>query len=216
MKILGEHTSISNDELMFEVSKRTGMSNDKIKNIITQNPQEFDFYKAGNNQFAQKFLEVAPDGNRHEEFEEMTRKIFNSFNFPTEKISFTTKTGNRLVIDGFVQNKSYSGIIDAKSGKKFSCNNKEVGIMKDYIDRFRAYTHNNMLYNLEFFAYVYGKKFDNLRNFHRIITESGIKGAIISASELLKLKEKFEHREISQKDIWELFKRNKEITSFDY
>lgn len=216
MEILGENISLSNDELVTKISELTGMGKDKIKTIITQNPQVFDFYKSGNNQFAQKYLEVAPDGNKHEEFEEMTRKIFRSFDFPIEKISIPTETGNKLIVDGFVQNNISSGIIDAKSGKKFSCGNKEVGIMKDYINRFRIYVHNGTSYNLEFFAYVYGKKFDNKRNFKRIIEETGISGAVISASEMLKLKEKYEQGKISQRAVWELFKKNKEITSFDY
>lgn len=216
MEIHGENTSVSRDELVDAIPERTGINKSKIKKIITQNPGQFDFDSPKNDQFAKKYLEIASDGNKYKEFEEMTRRIFRSFGFPTEKITVSTGTGNELEVDGFVQNSSHSGIIDAKSGKKFSCGNKEVGIMKDYINRFRIYTHNGKTYSLEFFAYIYGKKFENMSNFGRIIKETGIPGAVISASELLKLRNQFEQSKISKEEIWDIFRRGKEITSFDY
>lgn len=216
IEIFGEKASVSTAEIVTEISKRTGMNENQIKTIIAQNSEEFEFYKSGDNLFVKKYLQIAINGDKHEEFEEMTREIFRSFGFPTDKISISTSTGNQLEIDGFVQKNTSSGIIDAKSGKKFACGNKEVGIMKDYIAGFRKYHYKSTDYKLEFFAYIYGNKFENMSNLRRISAETKIQGAAISAHELLKLKEKFEQSRISKEEIWNLFKKNKEITSFDY
>lgn len=196
------------------LSKNTGKSEEEIKKIISSSPARFNFYHKGNDKFTKKYLEVAPDGDRNQEFESMTREIFESFGFPTEKIEAMTETGNKLKIDGFVQNvpNLLSGVIDAKSGKKFSCGNKEVGIMRDYIKHFANREIKGKAYRLDFFAYIYGKKFDNKSNFKRIMKETGIHGAIISAHELLRLKEKFDRKEITNDRIWELFKKDDEIT----
>lgn len=215
-KILEENSSISKEKLVNKTSERTGMSEERIKKILVQNPDIFSFNNSENTDFARKYLEVASDGKKYEEFEEMTREIFRSFGFPVDKTTLRLKTGNELELDGFVRNDTRSGIIDAKSGKKFSCGNKEVGIMKDYIDNFRIHVHDDIKYNLEFFAYVYGKKFDNKGNFERIIHESKVQGAIISANELLNIKKKFDQKKISKENIWALCKSGKEITSFDY
>ena len=161
-------------------------------------------------------MEIAGDGKMHIQFEEMTRKIFQSFGFPAEKLTYRTKTGNKLEIDGFVQYLPNSGIIDAKSGKKFSCNNKEVGIMMQYIENFREHVHKGTKYSLSFFGYVYGEKFENSSNFKRIIMDSGIPGARISAIELVKLKERFDRKEITKEEIWNLFQKKGEITAIDY
>jgi len=216
LKVFQAKLSPTIQEIISDVRKMTGMSEAKIKEIISSNPDEFDFYKSGNDLFGKKFLAVAVNGKKHGEFEDMTRKIFRSFGLPTDKITVKVGPTNKLEIDGFVQNFPQSGIIDSKSGKKFSCSNKEVGIMKDYIKNFKKYRHKGKYYKLGFFAYIYGNKFDNKNNFRRIIRESGTPGAVISAHELLKLKERFDAKKISGEKIWKLFKKNDEINSFDY
>lgn len=212
---LRKNTTMSTKELVLEISRKTGINKNQIEKIVSSNIIEFGWYKT-NDLFAKRYLQIASDGKMHEEFEDMTRKIFQSFGFPTEKLTFTTETGNQLVIDGFVQNNPYSGVIDAKSGNKFSCGNKDVGIMKDYIKNFKEHVHKGIKFKLEFFAYVYGRKFENERNFKRIIKESGFSGTKISAPELLRLKESFENGKITRDEIWKLFKKNDEIASSDY
>lgn len=215
-EILKEKISVKASELVLEISRRTGMNKSQISKIVSSNSEKFGWENKRSNSFFKRYLEIAGNGKMHIEFEEKTRNIFQSFGLPTEKLTFTTTTGNDLEIDGFVQNKPNSGIIDAKSGKKFSCGNKEVGIMKDYIKNFKEYVYKGNNFRLGFFAYVYGKKFENNANFKRIIKESGIPGARISSTELVKLKEKFDSKEIFKEQIWKLFQKNDEITSFDY
>jgi len=215
-EVLREKTSVKTVELVLEISRRTGINKSQIAKIVSSNSESFGWGENRKDNFLEKYLEISGNGKMHVEFEDKTRKIFQSFGFPAEKLTFTTQTGNQLEIDGFVQNKSNSGVIDAKSGKKFSCNNKEVGIMKDYIKNFKEYEYNDNKFNMAFFAYVYGKKFENEGNFKRIIQDSGISGARISAIELVKLKVAFDSKDVTKEEIWKLFQKNGEITSVDY
>ena len=213
-KILQNKAKITFKELISEISSQSGKNEKNIIEILNSNEIYDEPIK--DDSFSKRYLEISGNGKLHAEFEAKTREIFKTFGFPIDKLTHTLPSTNRLEIDGFVQDKPFSGIIDAKSGKKFSCNNKEVGIMGQYIENFKKYHHNGIDFELIFFAYVYGKKFENLTNFCRIIKDTEICGSIISAIELVKLKKKFELDKISKDKIWKLFQKNGEITSLDY
>ena len=68
----------------------------------------------------------------------------------------------------------------------------------------------------EFFGYVFGRKFSNPQGFERISAQSGVNGFIISAVNLLHCMKAFDEKKITREQIWTLFKKNGEITSFDY
>ncbi|NIP61703.1 MAG: hypothetical protein GWN01_13485 [Nitrosopumilaceae archaeon] len=216
LQIMVASPSLPDQEIISKMQKMTGMNKNKIKKIITANPKEFDWNQTKMSAFSKEYLKVATDGSKNREFEEMTREIFRGMGFPTDKITETLQSGNQLTIDGFVQHGKKSGIIDAKSGKQYSLSNSQVGIMKDYISTFKNYRHNGTDFSAEFFAYVFGKRFRNASNFNRIIKQSGLDGSIISANELLKLKQAFDSKKISKDKIWRLFRKNGEISSYDY
>ena len=85
-----------------------------------------------------------------------------------------------------------------------------------YIHDFKDFKIDKKKYTLTFFTYVYGKPKGRLENFDEIINVTGMSGSRISASELLLLLKQFKAKKISKKEIWELFQKNKEITSLDY
>jgi hypothetical protein len=190
-----------------KVEAETNFSKKTINDHISAHPEWLDKWT---DKFGKKYLEVAGDGNRWEEFQEMTNGIFKKFGFNVERqqhLQFSP--GQSGYLDGYITHRLKAGFIDSKSGKKFDCGNKEVGVMKDYITKAKA-----LPVQLEFFGYVFGRKFSNTEGFNRIISESGLHGFRISAMNLLYLMKEFDIGKISKDEIWILFKSNNEIQNW--
>ena len=190
-----------------KVEAETNFSKKTINDHISAHPEWLDKWT---DKFGKKYLEVAGDGNRWEEFQEMTNGIFKKFGFNVERqqqVQFSP--GQSGYLDGYITHRLKAGFIDSKSGKKFDCGNKEVGVMKDYITKAKA-----LPTQLEFFGYVFGRKFSNTEGFNRIISESGLHGFRISAMNLLYLMKEFDSGKISKDEIWILFKSSNEIQNW--
>lgn len=190
-----------------KVEAETNFSKKTINDHISAHPEWLDKWT---DKFGKKYLEVAGDGNRWEEFQEMTNGIFKKFGFNVErqqKLQFSSGQGGYL--DGYITDGLKAGFIDSKGGKEFNCGNKEVGVMKDYITKAKA-----LPVQLEFFGYVFGRKFSNTEGFDRIISESGLHGFRISAVSLFYLMKEFDDGKISKDKMWSLFKSNDEIRNW--
>ena len=203
---------ISQKQMIQEISKACPfISKKEISKKLSENPE---WTKKKFSPFEKNYLDVAQDGKKYEQFEIMTNQILNIFGFTVEtkvKVKFTDQQEGE--IDTLLTYNSEYGVIDEKSGKKFSCGNERVGTMKDYIAQARKFSDDT---KVKFFGYVYGKKFSNVGGFNRIRKEMEIDGFIISASNLLALLSAFKSKKITHKQIWKLFQKNGEITSLDY
>jgi|APSaa5957512535_1039671.scaffolds.fasta_scaffold05657_7 hypothetical protein len=211
VEIMGESPSqIERDKMIERIHELTYISNTKIDSILSKYPE---FIKTNYNAFEKKYLLVGGDGDRWQEFEKMTNDIFKKMGFTVGyqkrvKLSSTQKG----FLDGYVTLGSESGLIDSKAGKGFSCGNKEVGVMKDYIREAKKFSDDKQF---KFFGYVYGRIFSNHQGFERISAETGIKGFRISAVNLLHCMNAVQDNKVSKEQIWEQFQKNDEITSFD-
>lgn len=204
-------TQVVHDKMIERIRELTYISAKEIDNTLSKYPE---FVKTNYNAFERKYLTVAGDGDRWQEFETMTNKIFNKIGFdvgPQKRV--TLSAGQKGFLDGYITLGSKAGFIDSKSGKGFSCGNREVGIMKDYIKEAKKLSGDRQF---EFFGYVYGRKFSNPQGFERISAQSGVKGFRISAVNLLQLMKAIKEKKILLQKIWDLFKKNGEISSFDY
>lgn len=203
-------TEINRNKMIERIHELTYISNKEINKILSKYPE---FVKTNYDAFEKKYLLVGGDGDRWQEFEKMTNDIFKKigFNVGYQKPVKLSSTQNGF-LDGYVTLGSNAGLIDSKAGKEFSCGNKEVGVMKDYIREAKKFPDHQF----EFFGYVYGRKFSNSRGFDRISSETEIKGFRISAVNLLHCMKAFDDKKISKEQLWELFQKNDEILSFDY
>ena len=196
---------ISLEDMKKEIRYAANLSMKDISKVFSNNPE---LYKTGND-FGKKYLEVAGDGDRHEEFEIMTNKILNKIGFDVQaKVKVKFSEEQEGVIDTLVTYNSESGVIDEKAGKKFSCGNERVGPMENYIREARKISDTT---KVKFFGYVYGRKFSTPGGFNRIRKEMKIDGFRISASNLYSLFTDFRKGKISKDDVWKLFKSNGEI-----
>lgn len=212
VKIMEESpTQMSQNKMIERIRELTYISINEINSILSKYPE---FVKTNYDAFEKKYLIVAGDGDRWQEFETMTNDIFKKmgFNVGYQKPVNLSST-QRGFLDGYITLGSKAGLIDSKSGKGFSCGNKEVGVMKDYIKEAKKLSGANQL---EFFGYVYGRKFSNTQGFERISAQSGVNGFRISAVNLLHCMKAFDDMKISKEQLWNLFQKNGEITVFDY
>tara|TARA_Y100001936_G_scaffold190862_1_gene189845 strand:+ start:486 stop:2012 length:1527 start_codon:yes stop_codon:yes gene_type:complete len=200
--------SISLEDMKKEIRFTTNLSMKDISKVLSNNPE---LYKTGD-VFGKKYLEVAGDGNRHEEFEIMTNQILKKIGFDVKaKVTVKLSDEQEGEIDTLVTYNSESGVIDEKAGKNFSCGNERVGPMENYIREARKISDTT---KVKFFGYVYGRKFSTPGGFNRIREEMKIDGFRISASNLYSLFTDFHKEKISKEEIWNLFKSNGEISNW--
>jgi len=211
VEIMEEHpTRVDRNKMIESIHDLTYISTKEINDLLSKYPE---FVKTNYDAFEKKYLIVGGDGDRWQEFEKMTNAIFKKIGFDVGyqkrvKLSSTQKG----FLDGYVTLNSKAGLIDSKAGKGFSCGNKEVGVMKDYIREAKKISDKQF----EFFGYVYGRTFSNPQGFERISAETGVKGFRISAVNLLHCMKAVIDKNTSKEQIWELFQKNNEITPFDY
>lgn len=204
-------TQLTPNKMIERIRELTYYSIKEINDILSKYPE---FVKTNYNAFEKKYLAVAGDGNKWKEFEAMTNKIFENVGLGVDhQKRIALSAGQKGFLDGYITLGSEAGIIDSKSGKGFSCGNKEVGVMKDYIKEAKKLSVDKQL---QFFGYVYGRKFSNPQGFERISAQSGVNGFRISAVNLLHCMKALSDQKISKEQIWNLFQKNREITVFDY
>ena len=205
-------TEISEKQMIQEISQICSfISKEEISKKLSNNPE---WINKKFNAFEKKYLTIAQDGEKHEEFESMTNQILKKFGFNVQakvKVAYTDEQEGE--IDTLVTYNSESGVIDEKAGKNFFCGNERVGSMKDYIKEARKISDAT---KVKFFGYVFGKKFSTPGGFNRICEEMKIDGFRISAANLLSCLDAFDNNKITPKQIWKLFQKNGEITSLDY
>ena len=205
-------TEISEKQMIQEISQICSfISKKEISKKLSDNPK---WINKKLNAFEKKYLTVAQDGKKHEEFELMTNQILKNFGFILQakvKVKFSDEQEGE--IDTLLTYNSESGVIDEKAGKNFSCGNERVGPMENYIREARKISDTT---KVKFFGYVYGKKFSTPGGFNRIREEMEIDGFRISASNLLSCLTAFENKKITSKQIWKLFQKNEEITSLNF
>ncbi len=206
-------TEIREKQMVKEISQRCSfISKKEIVKKLSEHPEWFN---KKFNAFGKKYLTVSEDGKMYGEFEKMTNDIFKKMGFNVnsqKKIQHSSST-QKGFLDGFMKFGSKSGFFDCKAGKGFSCGNKEVGVMKDYITAIKKIPEAKQF---EFFGYVFGTKFANVSGFNRISSQTKVDGFRISAVSLLSCLEAFKNKKISKAQIWELFQKNDEITFQDY
>ena len=199
---------ISLEDMKEKIRHLTMLSIKDIGKVFSNNPK---LYNTGD-KFGKKYLEVAGDGDRHEEFEIMTNQILKKFGFDVQaKVMVKLSNEQEGEIDTLVTYNSESGVVDEKAGKNFSCGNERVGPMEDYIREARKISDTT---KVKFFGYVYGRKFSTPGGFNRIREEMKIDGFRISASNLYSLFTDFREEKISKDGVWNLFKSNGEINNW--
>lgn len=194
-----------------------GITNDPIdviRKILAENP-DLDQPTDDDSPFRQHYLECASDGQKHAEFERLTRKIITNIGFVVNKrkISNTTRE-----IDGLILNRSagMSGLLECKGGKKYAFPVGDCDKMKHtYIKNFKKEKIDGIVYNLDFFVYVVGASASGLDNFNDIIQGTGVRGAVIYARDLLKMHDAVKAGDASPIEAWNLFRSNKHITIAD-
>ncbi len=203
--------------LIFDIKKITNYDEPTIEKILSEKPHLTN--NSTHDEFGQYYMECACNGDRHQEFEELTRMMFSKMGFEIHKMKTSgIKYGRQGEVDGFIINKytGLSGILECKAGPLYSFSKGDVEKMKHvYIKYFKKKTINRTQYTLDFFIYVVGKKATSLGNFYGIVAETTVRGSIICANDLLLLYRMYEQKRINQIKIWGLFKIGKQITRSD-
>ena len=204
VKIIEKEKKIpSHKQLVEMIEDHTLKSSKQINQVLSRHPEILKVEGI----FEKKYLSVAGDGKKWQEFEEMTTKIFKDMGFPSKSQKKIKLSNNKGFLDNYFVFNNTAGLSDCKAhNEKYDCNNKDVGVMKDYIKKAQKLGNR-----LVFFGYVYGRKFSNTDNFDRIIKESRVNGFRISAMNLLILSKRVKQGEISKEETWKLFQSNNEI-----
>ncbi|MBM3910588.1 MAG: AlwI family type II restriction endonuclease [Thaumarchaeota archaeon] len=221
-EVAKKKASASFDEKIELVAKQTSLRKEEVQKTIAENPDFFPspLPKHVEPAFAEYYIKYAESGKDNSVFEKMTREIFCDMGFETKKQAIRKKSfAGKHEIDGLILNheKTKSGLLECKSGKKYSLSNKDCELMKNaYIPKFQKFSLAFKTYILDFFVYVIGSKFTGYGNFEDISKSTSLPGAIIYARDLLTLYDKFKSGQIKAQPVWNLFTRNKHITPADF
>ena len=204
VEIIEEENNIpSHKQLVAMIEDRTYKSSKQINQVLSKHPEILELKEV----FDKKYLSVAGDGKKWQEFEKMTTTIFKNMGFPSKSQKKIKLSKNKGFLDNYFVFNNTAGLSDCKAhNEKYDCTHGDVGVMKDYIKKAQKLENS-----LVFFGYVYGRKFSNIDNFDRIIDESGVDGFRISAVNLLILSKRVKQGQISKEETWELFQSSSEI-----
>ena len=207
--------NLSQLELIAKVQKYV---NDDDSSLISKIVSEEIKLTIPHDTFLTNYIECGKDGNRHVEFEKLTRLMLTKMGFETNKQKIQQDYSGKPEIDGLILNfkTNTSGLLECKSGNTYTFTIGDCEKMKNrYINNFRTFKIKDVTYNLDFFIYVIGKNSTGIDNFKNIIKESKISGTIIYAHDLAKLYQIWQNKKISNYAIWKLFQRNKELMLMD-
>jgi hypothetical protein len=217
-ELLSINPILEKGEKLIEIlHEKTGLDDNLIRVVLEKEHPTllFPTLPSVSQQFLERYLSVATDGTKWEEFEEMTRKIFRELGYAVlPKLS--TKEGEQ--IDALLLDKTtkHSAILDAKSGELYSLTTKDRDLMgSTYIPNFLSYQAIDGTYNLCFFIYVVGKKFRGEKNLRKIYAKSGVRGSALNARQLLLILDLSRKKKISLDKLEKLFTLTKLLTDKD-
>lgn len=207
---------VPSGQMLGEIKRRTNYRIEVINKIVNANPDlvhgsgmdELDHLET-------HYLNCAGDGTMHTEFEKLTRRIFTLMGFKTEKMRTSRNGGSSAEIDGLILNKEtkMAGLLECKAGKKYAFSIGDTEKMKHtYIKSFRARRVDHHVYTLDFFVYVVGIEAGGLENFRSIAKETGVRGSVIYARDLIRMYRMFKKGRISNVKVWRMLKGNQLIT----
>lgn len=211
LKRTGE--AMSGTDLVRKIQELTHESEEAVEKTLSENPEIMR--DSDDDEFDAHYLDCARDGARHAEFELLTRKIFSLMGFETQKMKAPKTGGGTPEIDGLIMNEeaALSGLLECKGGAKYSfpigdCRKME----RTYIENFKTKRVKGKAYALDFFVYVVGAEVGGLDNFREIARNSGVRGSIIYARDLIRLYDLVRCGRITRVQAWGLFKRNAHLT----
>jgi len=211
LKRAGE-TAVGSD-LVRKIQELAHESEEAVEKALAENPEIVR--NGDDDEFTAHYLDCAKDGARHAEFELLTRKIFALMGFETDKMKAPKTGGGTPEIDGLILNAEtgMSGLLECKGGAKYTfpigdCRKME----RTYIDNFRKKRVKGVQYTLDFFVYVVGSEAGGWDNFREIARNSGVRGSVIYARDLVRLYDMIKCGRITRVQAWELFKRNVHLT----
>ncbi len=207
------------DQMLGELKRRISYRTEVIERVLTANPDlvygsamdEMDHLEA-------HYLNCAGDGAMHTEFEKLTRKIFTLMGFKTEKMRTARNGGSSAEIDGLILNDEtkMAGLLECKAGKKYAFSIGDTEKMKHtYIRNFRTRRVDHHVYTLDLFVYVVGIEAGGLENFRGIAKETGVRGSVIYARDMIRMYRMFKEGRISGVKVWRILKSNQLITWAD-
>ena len=211
--------SLSGDALLEAVGARTGYRMEDIEKAMGADPGMADpGGDGGLGHLESHYMRCARDGSEHAEFEALTRKLFESMGFKVRKERAARRGGGTAEVDGLVLSEEggVSGIIECKGGGRYSFPVGDCEKMKHmYIDRFRSKTIGGKRYDLDFFAYVVGTPAAGMSNFAGIARETGVRGSVIHARDVLRLHAEVAGGRLSPTAAWRMLKCNRRVTQQD-
>ena len=211
LKRTGE-TAIGSD-LVCKIQELTNESEEVIEKVLTKSPE---IIRDGDyDEFADHYQACAKDGAKHAEFERLTRKIFDLMEFETRKMKILKTGSGTPEIDGLILNSEtgMSGLLECKGGAKYTFPIGDCRKMEStYIKNFKTKRIKGTEYTLDFFVYVVGSEVSGVDNFKEIVRNSGVRGSIIYASDLVHLYDLVKCGKITRVRAWELFKSNSHIS----
>ena len=203
----------SGAELVRRIQGLTDEPREDIERTITENPEIIR--GDDGDAFAEYYLECAKDGGQHAEFEHLTRRIFHFMGFETDKRRVVKSGGGTPEIDGLILNEEIlmSGLLECKGGSRYTfpigdCKKME----RTYIENFRTKRIGGKAYALDFFVYVIGSGTSGLDNFQEIVRNTGVRGSVIYARDLIRLYDLVRCGKITRVQMWDLFKCNGHLT----
>ena len=211
LKRAGE-TAVGSD-LVLKIQELTNEPQEAIEKALAENPE---IPRDGDDdEFADHYRACAKDGAKHAEFERLTRKIFDLMGFETRKMKIRKTGGGTPEIDGLILNAEtgMSGLLECKGGAKYTFPIGDCRKMEStYIENFKTKRIKGTQYALDFFVYVVGSEVGGLDNFKEIVKNSGVRGSVIYAGDLVSLYEMVKCGRITPARAWNLFKSNSHIS----
>ena len=207
------------DALLEAVGARTGYRREVIEEAMGADPGMADpGGDGGLGHLESHYLRCARDGSEHAEFEGVTRKMFESMGFMVRKERAARRGGGTAEVDGLVLSTEagMSGILECKGGGRYSFPVGDCEKMKHvYIDRFRTRIVDGKKYDLDFFVYVVGAPAGGMGNFEGIAEETGVRGSVVHARDLLRLHAEVTSGRLSPMAAWRMLKCNRRVTQQD-
>ena len=210
--------SLSGDALLEAVGARTGYRAEEISDAMGADPGMAGPAGGDLGGLESHYLRCAADGAEHAEFEALTRRLFELMGFRARKERVSRRGGGTAEVDGLVLSEEggVSGIIECKGVGGYSFPVGDCEKMKHvYIDRFRRRAVGGRMYDLDFFAYVVGTPAGGMGNFRAIAEETGVRGSVVHARDLLLLHGEVAGGRLSPMAAWRMLKCNRRVTRQD-
>jgi len=203
------------ENILNQISNSSGIPRDRVELIIDQLG-----VRPSLDEFEERYLTYAFGGlELCDEFEQATEGILgiDGFGFKTKWVGSKPNNPDVLAISNEDDN-IYLGIFDAKAYSDYTISGNHARTMEHvYINNFRSYEDDQMIFDLAFFSYVaggFGNSID--QGIRRISERSTLQGSAITARCLLDLLAEHRRRGCSKHELKELFQRNRLIRSNDF